>query len=264
MLLGALGTPLYALEIVGHRGASYDAPENTLASLKLGWEQQGADGCELDVYLTKDGRIAGIHDKTTKRTTGTDGNVGEMTLDQLRQLDAGSWKGPQWKGEKIPTLEEALAAIPKGKKIFIEIKSGPEIVPELERVIKASKVPEKQLVFIAFGHETIKLAESRMPGIETYWLASAKKDKDGALPSVDSLIAKAKEAKVDGLDLDHRFNMDEAFVRRIKKAGLKLHVWTVNDAEVGQRLAALGVDGITTDRPEWLREQIKAGKAAGQ
>ena len=80
-----------AVEIIAHRGASYDAPENTLASVQLGWERN-ADAVEVDVYLSKDRKIVVIHDENTKRTTGHDGLVHKMTWAQLRQLDAGSWK----------------------------------------------------------------------------------------------------------------------------------------------------------------------------
>src|SRR5262245_4724666 len=95
------------VEIVAHRGASYDAPENTLASLKLAWEQK-ADASEFDVFLSKDGKIVVIHDADTKRTAGVDKKVVSQTLDELRALDVGSWKNAKFKGEKIPTLDEML------------------------------------------------------------------------------------------------------------------------------------------------------------
>src|SRR5262245_24153707 len=100
------------LEIIAHRGASHDAPENTVASFQEAWRQK-ADSAELDIQLTKDGRIVVLHDSTTKRTTGTDLKVSEQTLAELRKLDAGSWKGEKFKGEKLPTLAEMLATAPK-------------------------------------------------------------------------------------------------------------------------------------------------------
>ena len=109
------GANLFAVEIIAHRGASYDAPENTLASMRLGWEQK-ADSNELDVYLSKDGQIVLLHDATTKRTAGKDKPVIEQTVEELRTLDAGSWKGTQWAGEKIPTLAETLQILPEGKR----------------------------------------------------------------------------------------------------------------------------------------------------
>src|SRR6478752_5983209 len=118
------------VEIVGHRGASYDAPENTVASVKLAWEQK-ADAAEFDVYRTKDGKIVVIHDKDTKRTAGgVNKVVAESTLAELRALDVGKWKGEKYAGERIPTLAEVLATVPAGKKVFIEVKPGPEVVPD--------------------------------------------------------------------------------------------------------------------------------------
>lgn len=261
-------TPLSAVEIIAHRGASYDAPENTVASFRLGWQQQ-ADANELDVYLTKDGQTVVIHDKTTKRTTGTDLAVADATLAELRALDAGSWKGEQWKGEKLPTLAEALATIPDKRRFFLEIKCGPEILPEFERVVRGSGKTPSQLAIIAFNYDVVKQAKERMPEVPVYWLVSPKKDSQGLQPSVDELIAKAKAAGADGLDLDSRFAIDAAFVAKMKEAELQLFVWTVDDAAAARRFTEVGVNGITTNRPAWLREQLgeaatTAPAAAGQ
>src|SRR4051812_564859 len=154
LLSMALVTTAQSIEIIGHRGASYDAPENTVASFKLGWEQQ-ADADELDIYLSKDGQVVVMHDASTKRTAGLDRKIVDQTLEELKTLDAGSWKGPQWKGEKIPTLAEALATMPEGKRFFIEIKTGPEILPALEKVLKESGKKPEQLVIIGFGYEAV-------------------------------------------------------------------------------------------------------------
>src|ERR1043166_7466639 len=96
---------LRAVEIVAHRGASYDAPENTVVSQELAWKQ-GADAAEFDVRATKDGQLAIMHDTTTKRTAGREAKFAELTLPELRELDAGSWKGPPFKGEKVPTSQQ--------------------------------------------------------------------------------------------------------------------------------------------------------------
>ena len=118
---------------IAHRGSSYLAPENTLASLKLGWEETTI--CEVDVQPTQDGDLLVIHDDSTRRTTGVDFAVAEHALSELQQLDAGSWKGIQWKAEKLPSLEEAIDAMPPDKKLLIEIKAGPEVIPEFTRVV---------------------------------------------------------------------------------------------------------------------------------
>jgi glycerophosphoryl diester phosphodiesterase len=127
-----------AVEIIGHRGASHDAPENTLASIRLAWKQN-ADASETDVHLTKDGQIVVIHDFNTRRVGGRNRKVVDQTLAELKQLDVGRWKGEQWAGERIPTLAEYLAAIPDGKRLLIEIKCGPEIVPRLVQVIREAR-----------------------------------------------------------------------------------------------------------------------------
>jgi glycerophosphoryl diester phosphodiesterase len=247
----------HATEIIAHRGASHDAPENTLAALRLGWEQ-GADADELDIHLSKDGQIVVIHDPTTKRNIGVDKPVVEQTLDELRALDAGRWKDAKWTGEKLPTLAEALDTIPDGRRMFIEIKCGPEVLPELERVVKASGRKPAQMAIIAFDYPTAKQAKERLPELQVYLLASFKADKKtGKIPDLPTLIEKAKAAGLDGLDLDYKFPIDAAFVAKVKAAKLQFYVWTVNDAEAARRLAQAGVDGITTDRPAWLREQLK-------
>ena len=111
------------VEVIGHRGSSKEAPENTLASSRLAFSEQ-ADGVEVDVRMTKDGQLVCIHDKNTLRTTGVEALIKEKTLVELKSMDAGQWKGEQWKGEAIPSLQEILEFIPQGKKIFIEMKEG--------------------------------------------------------------------------------------------------------------------------------------------
>ena len=258
LLLLGLAAQTSAVDIIAHRGASHDAPENTLASFKLGWAQH-ADAVELDIWLTKDGKILCLHDADTKRTTGVAKKVVESTLAELRTLDAGTWKDPQWKGERLPTLAEALAAIPAGKRLVIEIKCGPEVLPELARDLKASGKPDAQIVIISFKHDVCAQAKKLFPQIPVLFLSSFKQDKaTGAWsPTPAALIQQAKSAGLDGLNLSHKGPLDAAFIRQVHAAGLKFYVWTVNDADLARRLLADGADGITTDRPGWLREQLK-------
>ena len=119
-------TPASAQNIVAHRGASYDAPENTVASMKLAFEQ-GADGVEADFYLTSAGHIICCHVKDTERTAGVKHVIVETSLEVLRKLDVGSWKNEKYRGEKMPTFAEIAETIPDGKKFIIELKVGPEI-----------------------------------------------------------------------------------------------------------------------------------------
>lgn len=239
-----------AVAIIAHRGASFDAPENTVSAIKLAWEQQ-ADGSEFDIYLTKDGRIVVCHDKDMKRTAGVSKLIADSTLDELRTLDVGTWKNAKFAGEKVPTLEEMLMTIPAGKRVFIEVKCGPEIVPELDRVLKRTPFKPSQTPVICFDASVIAAVKQRRPDLPAYWLVGLKKE-----TRVEALIAKAQEIRADGLDLSANEFLDAPFAEKIRHAGLRLDVYTVNDVQLAKRMIAIGVQGITTDRPGWLREEL--------
>ena len=247
--------------IVAHRGASSDAPENTLAALRLGFEQ-GADAGECDVRQTSDGHVVLLHDASARRTTGTDIFAATHALADLRRLDAGSWKGARWAGETIPTLGEAialLAASPPGRRLVVEIKSGPAILPEIARLRSLARdaVADSQLVIIAFDRAVAVEAKRLLPAVEVHQLAAWKKDPaTGAWPRLETLIADARADGLDGLNLESRFPIDAAFVASVHAAGLKLYVWTVDDPALARRLAVAGVDALTTNRPGWLRAQL--------
>lgn len=263
ILAGGLAGRAFGVEIVAHRGASYSAPENTLASVRLAW-QRNADAVEIDVYLTADGRIVALHDATTKRTTGKDWKVADRTLAELKTLDAGVWKGAAWAGEKIPTLQEILATVPDGKRLFIEIKCGPQILPELERVLKASGKQPAQTVVISFDLATVRAVKGTMPLLPVYWIrpTSPRRDKKTGqiVDRLDDLIETCRKSGLDGLDLAHDSQLTKELIARIHGLGLEMHVWTVNSPDDARKLIALGVDGITTDRPGWLREQLQTAE----
>jgi glycerophosphoryl diester phosphodiesterase len=248
-----------AVEIIAHRGASHDAPENTLSSFKLGY-QQGADADELDIYRSKDGKIVVIHDSNTSRLAGVTNKVEAQTSAELRQLEIGQWG--QWKdkgfSEKIPFLNEVLPLIPEGKQLFIEIKSSAMILPELRKMLKRSGKAPRQTVLIGFDYETMKLAKARMPKLKVLWLVSSD-PKTKQFPPVEELIQKTRAARLDGLDLNSGFPINNEFVQKVHQAGLQLYTWTVDDPAVARQEADAGVDGITTNRPQWLREQLAAG-----
>jgi glycerophosphoryl diester phosphodiesterase len=251
---------LRAVEIIAHRGASFDAPENTLAAMKLGWEQN-ADGVELDLWLSKDGKLIVFHDKDTKRFEPTARAITNLTLAEARQLDVGSWKSEKYKGEPVPTLESILTTMPKGKRVVLEIKDGPQIIPEFTRVLRASGVPEKQLVVISFNYASLAASKKDWPKVDHYFLMDYKQDtKTQKFPELAPLIKRAKGAGFEGLNLSFKWPITKEFVTEVKGAGLKMYVWTVNDAEVARGLVDAGVDGITTDKPQWLREQLKMAK----
>lgn len=242
------------VEIVAHRGASGEAPENTVAALKLAWEQ-GADGAEFDIYLSQDGQIVACHDKDTKRTAGVSKIIAETSLAELRKLDVGTWKNAKYAGERIPTLEEMLATIPAEKKVYIEVKCGPEIVPVLNRVLQATDLKPTQTPVICFNAEVVAAVKKLRPDLPAYWLVSLKDE-----TTADGLLAKVREIDADGLDLSANSKLDQEFAAKIRKAGLRLDVWTVNDPAVARRMVQIGVQGITTDRPGWLREQLATPK----
>ena len=247
-----------ALEITGHRGASHDAPENTLAAVNLAWKR-GADSVEIDIYLSKDGHIVAIHDPTTKRYGGPDRKVADQTLAELKAIDVGRWKDKKFTGERIPTLLEVLATIPAGKRLFIEIKAGVEIIPELKRVLKQSGRKAAEAALIGFSYQTMTAVKRILPQHTAYWIVRVKRDKQTGVwsPAIDELIEKTKAAKLDGLDLGNApAVIDREYVRRVKRAGLGVFVWTVNDKNEARRLRDAGVDGITTDRPGWLRKSL--------
>ena len=161
--LGGVATDAIAeVVIVAHRGASHDAPENTLAGFKLAWEFQ-ADAIEGDFYLTRDQQIVCIHDDTTERVARLNLPVSQSTLAELQQLDVGSWKDERFADQRIPTLSEVLAVVPCEKRIFIEIKCGPEIVPFLAEALQRSRLTTMQTVLISFKPEVISAAKSAIP-----------------------------------------------------------------------------------------------------
>ena len=236
-------------EIIAHRGASHLAPENTLAAVKLGYEL-GAEAVEIDIHLSKDQRIMVIHDKDTKRTaSGKNMLVKDAHSEELRKLEVGSWKDPKYKGEKIPYLEEVLALVPEDKKLVIELKSGADVLPQLQQQINASGMADR-LILISFSKEAIVQAKALMPTIPAYWLLHNYADH-----SLDEAIQIAKSANLDGLAVYHAL-VDKGFMQKMEANQLEVYVYTVDNPRVARKLAALGVKGITTNRPQWLREQL--------
>lgn len=245
------------MEIVGHRGASYDAPENTLAAIRLAWEQQ-ADAVEFDVWLSRDGQIVLAHDQDTKRTAGVDRLISEQTYAELRRLDVGKWKHERYAGERMPLLSDVLPTIPAQRRVLIEVKCGPEIVPELERVLAAASRPPAETAIISFQDAVVAACKRRLPQYRAYWIVSLKQDKEtGAWNhSAAELVARARELQADGLDLQACALIDRRFGDEVRQAGLELLVWTVNDVALARRMIAAGVQGVTTDRPGWLRAEL--------
>jgi len=233
---------------IAHRGASYLAPENTVASAKMAWEL-GADAVEVDVYLSKDNRVMVIHDKDTKRTCTGKKNleIAKTPSVLLRDLDAGSWKGDEFKGEKIPFLGEEIDLIPEGKKLVIEIKCGEEVIPELIRCIE-KKGKLDQIIFIAFDWKTIVATHKAFPENKCYWLSDSKS-------AIKKRIPEAAAEGLAGINLNYSI-IDEEVMALAKENNLEVLAWTVDNAEEAKRLTALGVAALTTNRPKWLKEEM--------
>lgn len=243
-------------EIIAHRGASFDAPENTLAAVQLAWKQN-ADAVEIDVQFSKDGHIVVIHDDSTRKTAGVRRKVSEQTLAELKSLDVGAWKHKKWAGERIPTLTEVFAVIPAGKRLFVEIKCGPECVLSFLRDFNSSGLKRGQVVPIGFSLETMRRLKASLPELKTCWIVEFKRTwRGGWSPSVEKLIAETKAAGLDGLDVSRKGPVDVRFVRKVHAAGLKLYIWTVDSPGKAKELTAAGVDGITTNKPQWLRDRM--------
>lgn len=234
------------VKIIAHRGASYLAPENTVASAELAWEK-GADAVEVDIYLTKDNKVIGIHDANTRRTTGQDYKVSETDSGVLRTLDAGSFKDPEYKGEKLPFLKEIIKTVPKGKELVVEIKCKSEILPFLEKEVKRY---QKKIVFtfICFDFKTISDTKKVFPSNSCYWLCSNAE-------LLENTFSQVAPAGLEGVSLSWNI-INENVIRKAADLNLEVYSWTVDDPAEAKRLITLGVKGITTNRPGWLREQI--------
>ncbi|MGK7396796.1 MAG: glycerophosphodiester phosphodiesterase [Candidatus Cyclobacteriaceae bacterium M3_2C_046] len=236
------------IAIIAHRGASYDAPENTLAAVNLAW-QRNADAVEVDVHLSKDNRVMVIHDKTTGRTAGEDLIVKESGSELLRQLEVGSWKDTSYQGEKIPLIEEVLQTVPENKKLFIEIKSGPETVPVLQKIL--DQHPKKEnVVIISFHYQVIAAMTEYLPEVPRYWLLGGPN-----LKNWDKIIDQTNQSDATGLNLYHGLITAKSS-QKISQANLPLYCWTVDDPQLAAKMISLGVKGITTNRPQYLMGKL--------
>ena len=233
--------------IIAHRGASHDAPENTLASVNLAWER-GADAAEVDVHLSKDNRIMVIHDGDTKRTSGDKMVIRESMSSALRSLDASNGMD-QFRGERIPFLEEVMSTVPEGKILFVEVKTDTVIIPFLAAMLNAYQ-KKSRVVVISFDFDVCAMMKREIPTIPVYWLhytlSGSYKPK---------WITRAGEAGLNGLNFRHK-GISKDYVEAVHRSGMKMCAWTVDDPEEAARLIEFGIDGITSNRPAWLRKQL--------
>ena len=240
---------------IAHRGASGHAPANTLTAFALAADM-GADGIELDVHLSRDGEVVVIHDATVDATTDGRGRVGEMSLVELRRLDAGSWFGARFAGERIPLLSEVFETVGHRLLVNVEIKVAPGHHPmaqeaEVVRLIEDCGMLERVIVS-SFSPRSLWRVRALAPHIPLGLLHS--KPEPAFLPAL---------LRVLGLDyaaLHPRYSqVDARYVARARRWGKRVHAWTVDEAGSMARLRALGVDGIITNYPDVLRDVLSSG-----
>jgi glycerophosphoryl diester phosphodiesterase len=234
--------------IVAHRGASDDAPENTLEAFRLAW-LQNADAIEGDFRLTKDGQIVCIHDEDTSRTCGEKLIVAESTYAELSQLDASAYYKGDVAPQSIPLLSDIFKTIPNNKGIYIEIKCGPEIVPTLINWIVNSNLRKEQISIIAFDNQVIKAFKSIAPHIKSYWLYDVNEP-----VSSHELLDFLKDIRADGLGSNNKNSQE--LVTSITKAGFEYHSWNIDDSQIAEQLLKWGATSITTNKPGYLRQQL--------
>ncbi len=247
LLTAALLRPADAgMEIIAHRGAMRLAPENTLASQRLAYEL-GADYVEVDVRLTRDSVPVNFHDHDLNRTTSGTGLLTSLTLAQLKQLDAGSWFGPQFAGERVPTIAEVLeVARQYNRKILFDIKGG-FMAPELVAVIQQSGIPMEQIAFLTWWEDMTAGYTTRLPGVRM--MRPPTIPATGASIAPDRLtsadMAALKRQKVNSLFLGYGA-VTRADVDRMHAAGLEASVIYTGPATAFY-YQDIGVDSFWTD-----------------
>ncbi|MCT4620655.1 MAG: glycerophosphodiester phosphodiesterase [Marinisporobacter sp.] len=233
----------YEVKVTAHRGSSKNAPGNTLAAIDVAIKH-GADYAEIDVQETKDGKIVLLHDKSLERTTGVDKNIWEVTLDEIKTLDAGSWFDEKYKGEKIATLEEVIDYT-KGKiKLNIEIKTNgheKNLIPQVIELIKKKDILNTCVV-TSLDYDAIQQVEAIESKVKTGYIMFV------AMGNVEDL-------NVDFYSVEQTNATDE-FITAAHKIGREVHVWTINEEEDMDEMIELGVDNIITDFDQVLKQKL--------
>ena len=224
---------------IGHRGAMGYAPENTLDSFAKALEL-GVDGIELDVHVCKSGEVVVIHDERVERTTNGQGKVMEMTLQELKALDAG-------KGERIPTLKEVLDFVDRRVIIDMELKAegiGQAVADIVRQYIQVHGWKNKHFMISSFDHHELKRCHDQIPDVPFGPIIAAK-------PLDYALLAQAMKA--DAIMPFFEF-LDYQFVQDAHQRGVKVITWTVNRLDDIEKVLKMGVDGIISNYPDRLQE----------
>lgn len=261
MLFALSSTRGWSQMIVAHRGASYDAPENTLAAFRLAWQQQ-SDGIEGDFYLTADRQIVCIHDADTERTGGKKLVVEQSTLDQLRELEYGKWKDPKWHGEPIPTLQQVWDTVPDGKLLVIELKSKRSIAPVLAEQLKRMDDGRIRTLIITFDEPTVAACKELLPDCRIHWLTKFEETKPGGgfEPTAGRVAETVRRLGIEGVGMKaERGIIDVAFTDSLRSCDCReFHVWTVDSVDDARYFQSLGAVGITTNRPGEIGSALRS------
>lgn len=235
--------------IVAHRGASGKAPENTLASFSLALDL-GADAVELDIQQTGDGKLVVMHDESLDRTTDGSGMVIEKSYAKIRGLDAGSWFSEDYAAEKVPLLEEALAAISPRGYALVEIKHGGDIYPEIEQHIvdtmSARKDWKARTVFIAFDPSVLQLIRQLDDTLATGLLTA---------DTPEDYIDVAEEFGIQCF-LPRWERMRDGSVAALHAAGYSVHPWVMDSEEDARKVAGMGPDSLSSNHPDMLKRVL--------
>jgi glycerophosphoryl diester phosphodiesterase len=244
--------------ILAHRGASHAAPENTMAAFRLAAEM-GTDGIELDVQLCKDGEAVIIHNHTVDETTDGGGRIKDLTLAELRELDAGAWFAPEFAAERIPTLAQVLHELGPRMVLNIELKTGTLFSDGLEAEV-VRLVEDTNLVHQVIISSFNPLALWRIRRLNRFIST-------GLLYAPDQpryLRDRWLQALVRPNALHPRWDMlDQEDVTAAHRQGLKVNPWTCNDPDAMLRLVGWGVDAIITSRPDLLYDLLHSEYRVG-
>ncbi|MBD8075873.1 glycerophosphodiester phosphodiesterase [Bacillus thuringiensis] len=240
---------------IAHRGASAYAPEHTIAAYQLG-QQMNGDYIEIDLQMTKDGHLVAMHDETLNRTTNGTGLVKEHTLEEIKKLNAGSFfneKHPSlakkdFEDAKVPTLEEIIETFGNGANYYIETKSPDEYAGMEEKLLEIIKHYEisDNVIIQSFSEESLQKIHSLDVTLPLVQLLPYKK----AVQLTELEIKKYKTYCI-GLGMNYKY-IDSAYVKRIKKHGLEVHPFTVDNEKDMKKLLLWGVDGMFTNDPDRL------------
>jgi glycerophosphoryl diester phosphodiesterase len=235
-----------------HRGASHRSPANTLAAFLLAAEL-GADGVELDVQLSKDGEVVVIHDFSLNSTTNGQGFVKQRTLAELKELDAGSWFGSEFAGQRIPTLQEVVDAV-GDRRLNIELKTTSlrpyDLVEAVVRIVEDGDLVERVIVS-SFNPLALLRVRRLMPRLDIGLLYASHLPLPLRSPWLRSVV------RPNALHPRHTV-VDGDYVRWVQGQGYRLHAWVVDDADEMRQMAQWGVDAIITSRPGLLRRVLRA------